>query len=87
MHDNRCIWCDKQLYTVTNLLFHLKASHDRFLYSTPEHKAIESKMKINNVHIEVRLYIKTLLIVYYYISTGLSKSVEGSLVSGKSESV
>ena len=49
----RCIWCEKQFYTVQDLLAHLKASHDRFLYSTPESKAIDSKMKINTIHIEV----------------------------------
>ena len=53
----RCIWCEKQFYTVQDLLAHLKASHDRFLYSTPESKAIDSKMKINTIHIEVRFEI------------------------------
>ena len=52
--SSSCVWCEKQLFTVSSLLSHLNASHDRFLYSTPELKAIESKMKISTVHIEVR---------------------------------
>ena len=54
--SSSCVWCEKQLFTVSNLLTHLNASHDRFLYSTPELKAIQSKMKIPAVHIEVGFF-------------------------------
>lgn len=70
----RCIWCEKQFYTVQDLLAHLKASHDRFLYSTPESKAIDSKMKINTIHIEV--YPNPWKIHSYLGNPNLSESLD-----------
>ena len=49
----RCIWCDRLFKSVKDLLTHLKASHDKFTYSTPESKAIANGMKLTSVHIEV----------------------------------
>ena len=50
----RCIWCDRLFKSVKDLLTHLKASHDKFTYSTPESKAIANGMKLTSVHIEVK---------------------------------
>jgi len=70
----RCIWCEKQFYNIQDLLAHLKASHDRFLYSTPESKAIDSKMKISTIHIEV--YPNPWKIHSYLGNPNLSESLD-----------
>ena len=60
----RCIWCDRLFKSVKDLLTHLKASHDKFTYSTPESKAIANGMKLTSVHIEVTKFLNRLDLEY-----------------------
>lgn len=48
-----CQFCLKKLHRVKHLLLHLKASHDKFLFQTPEQKAIDGNVQLDTIHIEV----------------------------------
>merc|ERR1712130_64341 len=69
-----CVWCEKEFQSILSLLSHLNACHDRFLYSTPEMKAIQSRMKVKDVHIEV--YPNPLKTHSYLGNPNLSESLD-----------